>query len=74
MSHEWRALRPFVDAQRFNAVSANLALQEHEAKWWRDACVAYFQSVSHLPLPAGTRPPDHDLSWYKAIHFDTVQV
>jgi alpha-glucuronidase len=72
MTEEWRALRPLVDAQRFKAVSAKLGRQSLEAKWWRDASIAYFQSVSHLPLRAGTRPPDHDLSWYKAIHFDTV--
>lgn len=72
MSEEWRALRRFVDAKRFNVVSAKLGRQSLEAKWWRDASIAYFQKVSHLPLPIGTRPPDHDLNWYKAIHFDTV--
>ncbi len=72
MGLEWRALRPFIDAARFNFVSAKLGRQSLEAKWWRDASIAYFQSVSHLPLPAGTRPPDHDLHWYEAIHFDTV--
>ena len=72
MTVEWQSLRPFVDAERHAAVSAKLDRQSVEAKWWRDASVAYFQSVSRLPLPAGAAPPDHDLAWYKAIHFDTV--
>ena len=69
---EWQALRPFVDAQRHAAVAAKLERQAAEAKWWRDASVAYFQNQSRLPLPSGARPPAHDLAWYKAIHFDTV--
>jgi alpha-glucuronidase len=72
MAKEWRVLRPFVDGQRHVAVAAKLERQSLEAKWWRDASIAYFQNVSSLPLPPGTRRPDHDLSWYKAIHFDTV--
>ena len=72
MKIEWHSLAPFVDAERHAAVSAKLDRQSVEAKWWRDASVAYFQSVSRLPLPAGAAPPDHDLAWYKAIHFDTV--
>ena len=72
MKIEWQALRPFVDAQRHAAVAAKLERQSVEAKWWRDASIAYFQSVSRLPLPAGTRPPHHALAWYKAVHFDTV--
>ncbi len=69
---EWQALRPLVDAQRHAAVAARLERQAAEAKWWRDASVAYFQNQSRLPLPSGARPPAHDLAWYKAIHFDTV--
>jgi alpha-glucuronidase len=72
MKVEWRSLAPFVDSERHAAVSAKLDRQSIEAKWWRDASVAYFQSVSHLPLPTGAAPPPHGLAWYKAIHFDTV--
>ncbi|HET7605860.1 MAG TPA: alpha-glucuronidase family glycosyl hydrolase, partial [Sphingomicrobium sp.] len=72
MTREWQLVRPFVDAERHAAVAAKLDRQSLEAQWWRDASIAYWQSVSHRPLPAGTRPPNHGLSWYKAIHFDTV--
>jgi alpha-glucuronidase len=72
MRRQWQSLRPLVDRGRRAAVAARLARQQAEAKWWRDASIAYFQSVSRLPLPAGVRPPRHDVAWYKAIHFDTV--
>ena len=37
-----------------------LAIQEREARWWRDASLAYWMSVNGLPLPAGAAPPAHD--------------
>jgi alpha-glucuronidase len=72
MQAEWKALAPFIDPARHAAVAAKLERQHEEARWWRDASIAYWQSLSQLPLPAGERPPAHDLSWYKAIHFHTV--
>jgi alpha-glucuronidase len=30
---------------------------DKEARWWRDATLAYFQSISGLPFPPGTPPP-----------------
>jgi alpha-glucuronidase len=68
----WAALRPFIDGKRFAAVSADLGRQVHEAWWWRDASIAYWQSLSKLPLPPGHSAPAHSLSWYQAIHFDRV--
>jgi alpha-glucuronidase len=70
--HEWTALRPFIDAQRYQAVSSDLDRQVREAWWWRDASIAYWQSLSKLPLPPGHSPPAHPLSWYQAVHFDRV--
>lgn len=69
MARRWAALRPDIDPARHAEVSAYLAQQAREARWWRDACIAYFQSVSGLPLPAGVRPPEHDLAHYKALRF-----
>ena len=57
MRTRWAALHADIDPQRHADVAAHLAVQEAEALWWRDACIAYFQSVSGLPLPAGARPP-----------------
>ncbi|HEY7808883.1 MAG TPA: alpha-glucuronidase family glycosyl hydrolase [Allosphingosinicella sp.] len=72
MRRTWGALAPYVDPQRHEQVSAFLAIQEREARWWRDASVAYFQSVSGLPLPAGSPAPAHDLAWYRGLKFSHV--
>ena len=57
MRRTWAGLERYVDAERFAQVSAFLAIQEQEAQWWRDACIAYFQTFSKRPLPAGFAPP-----------------
>ncbi|MFT7775517.1 alpha-glucuronidase family glycosyl hydrolase [Roseateles sp.] len=67
---QWAGLQGHVDARRHADVEAYLAVQEQEARWWRDACIAYFQSVSGLPLPAGVRPPAQSLEAYKALRFN----
>ncbi|AYO76384.1 MULTISPECIES: alpha-glucuronidase family glycosyl hydrolase [Sphingobium] len=69
MQRDWAKLKPQVDAERFAQVETFLAIQHREAQWWRDACIAYFQSVSGRPLPAGSAAPAHDLNWYKALSF-----
>jgi alpha-glucuronidase len=50
-------------------VSAFLAVQEKEARWWRDATLAYFESLSGRPFPAGYEPPAHSLQEYEALSF-----
>jgi alpha-glucuronidase len=67
MRRTWATLAPYVDSERFAETSAFLAIQEEEARWWRDACIAYFQSVSMRPLPEGVAPPAHSLAEYEAI-------
>ncbi|MDP5280308.1 alpha-glucuronidase family glycosyl hydrolase [Sphingomonas sp. DG1-23] len=67
MQAEWDGLKDKVDERRWAEVRDFLAIQRDEAQWWRDASVAYFQSVSKRPLPAGHAAPAHDLDWYKAI-------
>lgn len=72
MNRTWASLAPMVDMPRHLETAAKLHRQLVEAGWWRDASIAYFQSVSHLPLPEGTTPPRHALAWYRVIHFDTI--
>jgi alpha-glucuronidase len=67
MQASWDALHPKIDRRRWEEVRDFLAIQRQEAGWWRDASIAYFQSVSKRPLPAGHAAPPHDLDWYKAI-------
>ncbi|MFN3674774.1 MAG: alpha-glucuronidase family glycosyl hydrolase [Sphingomonas pseudosanguinis] len=69
MRQQWDSLKGKVDAEIWQKTATYLAIQEHEATWWRDASLAYWMSVNHRPLPAGVRPPEHDLAWYKAQHF-----
>lgn len=67
MQATWRGLEGRVDPERYEQVRAFLAIQEREARWWRDACVLYFQTFSRRALPAGLEPPEHDLAYYRAI-------
>jgi alpha-glucuronidase len=67
MRRTWATLAPYVDSERYAETSAFLALQEREARWWRDACIAYFESLSKRPLPNGYAPPEHSLEEYEAI-------
>ena len=69
MQSTWEAMKPFVDVARFEQIKAFLAIQREEAQWWRDACIAYFQSLNKLPLPAGFAPPKHPLEYYKSLKF-----
>lgn len=72
MRKTWDELTPFVDAERHSQVAAFLRIQEREAQWWRDACVAYFQSIAQRPIPPDLPPPAHPLEYYKALEFPYV--
>jgi alpha-glucuronidase len=67
MSRTWTSIRPDVDAERWQTVSSDLRREQDEARWWRGASVAYFQSLSKLPLRRGSRPPEHPLAYYEAL-------
>jgi alpha-glucuronidase len=72
MQDTWASLRGKVDAHRYEQVAAFLRIQLREAQWWRDASVAYFQSISGRPLPAGEAPPPHPLAHYEALQFPSA--
>jgi alpha-glucuronidase len=65
----WAALAPHIDPGRHAAIAADLAIQHSEARWWRDASLAYWQSLSGLPLPQGADPVPEPLEAYKARQF-----
>jgi alpha-glucuronidase len=69
MRATWAGLAGSVDAERYAQVAAFLAIQEQEAQWWRDACIAYFQTFSNRPLPAGFAAPAHPLEYYQSLKF-----
>lgn len=69
MRETWRGLEQHVDAGRYAQTAQFLDIQLAEARWWRDACIAYFREVSGRELPEGARPPEHPLEWYKSLEF-----
>jgi alpha-glucuronidase len=69
MAATWDSLQARIDPERFYETAAMLRIQQDEAQWWRDACIAYFQSQSRLPLAAGVAAPPHPLSWYQDLVF-----
>ncbi|MEJ2255600.1 MAG: hypothetical protein P8X98_01110 [Woeseiaceae bacterium] len=69
MQRTWESLRSYVDRERFGKTQQFLEIQLNEAIWWRDACLAYFQSINGLPFPDGTREPARSLEEYRSLEF-----
>ena len=67
MEKTWQGLAKFVDAERFEETRAFLAIQEKEARWWRDASVLYFQTFSKRPIADSCGPPADTLEHYMSI-------
>ena len=64
MQHIWNSLEGKINQEDFESVKAFLQMQCEDAVKWRDGCVLYFQTFSHLPLPEGLEKPQHDLEYY----------
>jgi alpha-glucuronidase len=69
MRSTWIGLEAFVDADRFAKTRDFFDIQLREARWWRDASLAYFMHQSGRELPAGARPPAESLEYYRALEF-----
>jgi alpha-glucuronidase len=67
MRRSWATLKGRIDEERFNETETFLKIQEHEAVWWRDACLLYFQTFSRMPIPAQYEQPKHSLEYYRRI-------
>ena len=68
MERTWIGIQGKIDDARFDEVESFLGIQEHEARWWRDAALQYFQTFSHLPIPDRYERPAHPLSFYLELH------
>ncbi len=66
----WEGARPYVDAERWEAVNGKLAIQESDARWWRDACVQYFGLFSGMPVPEDVEQPERPLEELMKIKLD----
>jgi alpha-glucuronidase len=69
MRGRWAALEGSMDAERYREVATYLAIQEREARWWRDASIAYWTSLNGLKLPDGAATPAETLDHYRALNF-----
>jgi alpha-glucuronidase len=69
MRGTWAQLEGRIDAPRHAQTATFLAIQEREAQWWRDASIAYWQSLNGLPMPAGFAPPPQSLAYYQSLSF-----
>jgi alpha-glucuronidase len=67
MRDGWATVKGRIDAKRFDDVAKFLQTQHYEARWWRDACLSYFSSVSKQPIPAGYAMPAKTLVEYQGL-------
>jgi alpha-glucuronidase len=67
MRATWASLGEYVDGARHEHVSQLLVIQEQEAKWWRNACLLYFQTFSSQPIPADREQPTRSLAEYMSV-------
>ncbi|WP_088340323.1 alpha-glucuronidase family glycosyl hydrolase [Robiginitalea sediminis] len=69
MLRTWEGLEGSLPKGLYQDVGMRLQIQLKEAIWWKDACMAYFQSHSRLPYPEGMEPPLHSLDYYMSLEF-----
>ncbi|THH41699.1 alpha-glucuronidase family glycosyl hydrolase [Neolewinella litorea] len=66
---KWAALEGEIDPERHAEVSQYLTIQQREAEWWKNACLAYFQTFAQRPFPDGVTPPPHDVDHYRSLDY-----
>ena len=69
MISTWDNAKPYLSESEYNEVHMLLQIQLKEAKWWRDACLLYFQTFSQKPLPPGVEKPTKTLEYFKSLKF-----
>jgi len=69
MQNIWNKSEIYVDSERFKEVQMLLEIQYKEAKWWRDACLLYFQQYSGQELPEGVEKSTQTLEYFKSLKF-----
>jgi alpha-glucuronidase len=67
--NQWQSIYASIDEQRYQHVMSLLKIQLKEAKWWRDACLSYFQTFSQLPFPVGVEAPPYNLQYYESLSY-----
>lgn len=70
MQKTWDKMEAKVDSERFQEEKHALTIQEEDARCWKDACLLYYQTFSHLPIPEKYEKPAHDLAYYQQLHLN----
>ncbi len=65
----WDKMKGKIDDERFCEVKDKLKRHLNDAKWWRDACLLYFQSFSKKPIPDYVEKPSKTLDDFKNMKF-----
>ena len=65
----WETLKDRIDEGQYDHVRQMLKIQAEEARWWKDACLSYFQTFSRRPFPEGVEEPEHDVDYYRGLRF-----
>ena len=65
----WESIEGKIDDGQFGHVRQMLRIQAKEARWWKDACLTYFQTFSRMPFPEGVEQPLHNLEYYRGLRF-----
>lgn len=65
----WETLEGKIDREQYDHVRQRLSIQAKEARWWKDACLLYFQTFSRMPFPEGVEQPRHNLDYYRSLRF-----
>ena len=65
----WNRMSPYIDESRFKEVQMLLNIQYKEAKWWRDACLLYFQQYSGKELPKRVDKTTQTLEYFESLKF-----
>lgn len=63
----WKEMQPYVDKERYEQISDRLDIQMHDAVWWKDACLLYFQGFSKMKLPKDIEKPVYKLKDLKKV-------
>ena len=69
MQQVWNSLKGAIDEERWHDEQMLLKIQEHEAVWWRNSCLLYFQTFSQMPIPSGFEKPEETLKYYEGLSF-----
>jgi alpha-glucuronidase len=72
LQQEWEKTKGIIDNDRYEQVRSLLSVQYKEAKWWRDACLLYFQKYANKPVPEELTKPEHSLEYYENLKFNFV--